>query len=106
MQIGAGAIAAGAAAKVTLLEASTLLAATTQAEAGNTIPLSSLGTGVRGCELLKASLRVPGVECVAVSDLWEGRLTAAQETLKKPVATSRDYKEVLDRKDVGAVIRS
>ena len=41
---------------------------------------------MRGCELLKASLRVPGVECVAVSDLWEGRLTAAQEMLKKPVA--------------------
>ena len=61
---------------------------------------------MRGCELLKASLRVPGVECVAVSDLWEGRLTAAQETLKKQVATSRNYKEILDRKDIDAVIVS
>jgi len=104
MQIGASAIAAGAAAKMTLLEPSTLLAATTQAAAGNTIRFASIGTGVRGCELLKASLRVPGVECIAVSDLWEGRLTAAQETLKKSVATSRNYKEVLDRKDVDAVI--
>ena len=77
MQIGAGAIAAGAAAKVTLLEPTTLLASATQAQAGDTVRFASIGTGVRGCELLKASLRVPGVECVAVSDLWEGRLTAA-----------------------------
>ena len=106
MRIGAGALAAGAAAKVTLLNPTTVLAATTQAAAGDTIRFASIGTGVRGCELLKASLRVPGVECVAVSDLWEGRLTAAQETLKKQVATSRNYKEILDRKDVDAVIVS
>ena len=47
---------------------------------------------------------MPGVECVAVCDLWEGRCTAAQETLKKQVATTRNYKEILDRKDVDAVI--
>jgi len=104
MRIGAGALAAGAAAKVTLLEPSTVLAATTQAQSGNTIRFASIGTGVRGCELLAASLRVPGVECVAVSDLWEGRLTAAQQTLKKQVATTRNYKEILDRKDIDAVI--
>src|SRR6516164_10635667 len=104
MRVGATALAAGAAAKVTLLEPTTLLAATQQAQSGNTIRFASIGTGVRGCELLKASLRVPGVECVAVSDLWEGRLTAAQETLKKSVVTSRNYKEILDRKDVDAVI--
>ena len=106
MRVGAGALAAGAAAKVTLLEPTTILAATTQAQAGNTIRFASIGTGVRGCELLRASLLVPGVECVAVSDLWEGRLTAAQETLKKQVFTSRNYKEILDRKDVDAVIVS
>src|SRR6516225_6684724 len=104
MRIGAGALAAGAAAKVTLLEPSNVLAAATQAQSGNTIRFASIGTGVRGCELLAASLRVPGVECVAVSDLWEGRLTAAQQALKKQVATTRNYKEILDRKDIDAVI--
>src|SRR5271165_6842965 len=104
MQIGASAIAASAAAKVTLLEPTTLLASATQAQAGDTIRFASIGTGVRGCNLLEASLRVPGAECVAVCDLWDGRLTAAQETLKKTVATSRNYKEILDRKDVDAVI--
>jgi predicted dehydrogenase len=111
MRVGATALAAGAAARVTMLEPTTLLAATQQAQSGNTIRFASIGTGVRGCELLKASLRVPGVECVAVCDLWEGRLTAGQQalaTLQQPlgkqVATTRNYKEILDRKDVDAVI--
>jgi predicted dehydrogenase len=104
MRVGAGALAAGATARVALLEPTTVLAATRQAQSGNTIRFASIGTGVRGCELLAASLRVPGIECVAVSDLWEGRLTAAQQTLKKEVATTRNYKEILDRKDIDAVI--
>src|SRR5215831_12541291 len=111
MRVGATALAAGAAAKVTLLEPTTLLAATQQAQSGNTIRFASIGTGVRGCELLKASLRVPGIECVAVCDLWEGRLTAGQQALAtvqqplgKSVFTTRNYKEILDRKDVDAVI--
>lgn len=104
MQIGASALAAGAAAKVTLLEPTNLLAAAAQTQGGNPIRFASIGTGVRGCNLLEASLRVPGAECVAVCDLWEGRLTAAQETLKKNVFTTRNYKEILDRKDIDAVI--
>ena len=104
MRVGAGALAAGAAAKVTLLEPTTILAATTQAQAGNTVRFASIGTGVRGCNLLEASLRVPSAECVAVCDLWDGRLIAGQQTLGKQVATTRNYKEILDRKDVDAVI--
>ncbi len=104
MRIGAGAVAAGAAAKVTLLEPAALWASATQMQPSDTVRFASIGTGVRGCELLKATLRVPGVECVGVCDLWEGRLTAGQEAVKKTVATTRNYKEILDRKDVDAVI--
>ncbi|HEY4933189.1 MAG TPA: Gfo/Idh/MocA family oxidoreductase [Terriglobales bacterium] len=104
MRIGAGAVAAGAAAKITLLEPAALWASATQLQPSDTVRFASIGTGVRGCELLKASLRVPGVECVGVCDLWEGRLTAGQEAVKKTVATTRNYKEILDRKDVDAVI--
>ena len=104
MRIGAGAVAAGAAAKVTLLEPAALWASAAQLQPSDTVRFASIGTGVRGCELLKASLRVPGAECVGVCDLWEGRLTAGQEAVNKTVATTRNYKEVLDRKDVDAVI--
>ena len=64
MRVGAGTLAAGAAAKATLLEPTTLWAAATQTAPSDTIRFASIGTGVRGCELLKASLRVPGVDRV------------------------------------------
>ena len=104
MQIGTGAAAAGAAAKFTLLEPNPLWAAARPVAPSDTIRFASIGTGIRGCELLEASLRVPGIECVAVCDLYDSRHTAAQESVKKNVPVTRDYRAILDRKDVDAVI--
>src|SRR5271169_6727966 len=70
----------------------------------DTIRFASIGTGIRGCELLKASLQVPGVQCVAVCDLYDSRHTAAHEALSTSVPATRDYRSILDRKDVDAVI--
>ena len=102
MRLGAGAVAAGAAAKVTLLDPVLLRA--TPVPPSDIVRFASIGTGVRGCELLKASLRVPGAECVAVCDLYDGRHAAGREAVKKDVPATRNYKEILDRKDVDAVI--
>ena len=63
-----------------------------------------IGSGVRGCQHLQYSLTIPGVECVAVSDLYDGRQQAAREYLKRDVPVTRDYRTILDRKDVDAVI--
>ena len=104
MQIGSGAVAAGAAAKLTILEPNRLWALPQAAAPSDTIRFASIGTGVRGCELLTASLRVPGIECVAVCDLYDSRHLAAQEAVKKTVPATRNYREILDRKDVDAVI--
>jgi len=104
MQIGSGAVAAGAASKFTILEPNRLWALPQGAAPSDTIRFASIGTGVRGCELLTASLRVPGLECVAVCDLYDSRHVAAQEAVKKTVPATRNYKEILDRKDVDAVI--
>src|SRR5580704_10012160 len=103
LRIGSGAVAAGAVAKVTVLDPA-LLSAAANPVAGDPVRFASIGTGVRGCELLKASLQVAGAECVAVCDLYDGRHTAAREALKKDVPATRNYKEILDRKDVDAVI--
>jgi predicted dehydrogenase len=104
MSIGAGSVAAGAAARITLLEPAALWGADRAIAPSDRVRFASIGTGTRGCELLAASLDVPGIECVAVCDLYDSRHEAAQETLQKQVPATRHYKEILDRKDVDAVI--
>lgn len=103
LEIGGKTALAGAAAKYTVLRPETSSASATRS-ANDTIRFALIGAGVRGSQLLQASLNVPNVECVAVSDLWDGRLQAAQEYAGKTLFTTRNFQEVLQRKDVDAVI--
>jgi predicted dehydrogenase len=104
MRIGAGSVAAGATAKMTLLQPAALWGAGRPVAASDRVRFASIGTGTRGCELLQASIAVPGIECVAVCDLYDSRHEAAQEAVQKTVPATRSYREILDRKDVDAVI--
>jgi len=105
MRIGAGAAALGAAGKVTILEPSTLWAHSGPVAASDTIRFGIIGTGVEGCSLLGATLPISGIECVAAADLYDSRHIAAKEALKgKNIDTTRDYRRILDRKDIDAVI--
>jgi len=104
IQLGSGAIAASTVAK-NILQPRVLSAAPRRVAPSDTIRFASIGTGIRGCEHLQASLDVPGIECVAVCDLYDSRHTAAQESVKNPsVPASRDYRSILDRKDVDSVL--
>src|SRR5437667_11789807 len=104
IRVGTGAMAASAGAKVTVLKPNALSAYARVVSPSDRLRFASIGTGVRGCELLQASLRVPGIECVAVCDLYDSRHEAAREAIKKDVPATRDYRKILDRKDVDAVI--
>jgi predicted dehydrogenase len=104
MRIGTSSLAAGAAAKYTLLQPAALWGEGRAVAASDRVRFASIGTGTRGCELLAASLAVPGIECVAVCDLYDSRHEAAQEALQKTVPATRNYHEILDRKDIDAVI--
>src|SRR6202522_1870589 len=104
MRMGAGSVATGAAAKIILLEPAAVWGAGGAVAPSDRVRFAGIGTGTRGCQLLEASLLVPGVECVAVCDLYDSRHEAAQEVLQKQVPATRNYREILDRKDVDAVI--
>lgn len=90
--------------KLTLLHPAALWGAGRDVAPSDRVRFASIGTGTRGCELLTASLDVPGVECVAVCDLYDSRHEAAQEAVKKQVPATRNYQEILERKDVDAVM--
>ncbi len=63
-----------------------------------------IGTGTEGCDLLRATRRVPGIECVAAADLYDTRHVSAKEVLGRNIDTTREYRRLLDRKDIDAVI--
>ncbi|MGO9083717.1 MAG: Gfo/Idh/MocA family protein [Terriglobales bacterium] len=104
IHLGTGALAATSMAKV-ILQPHLLSAAARPVAPSDTVRFASIGTGVRGCELLEATTHVPGVQCVGVCDLYDSRHTAAREAVGNPsVAATREYRTILDRKDVDAII--
>jgi predicted dehydrogenase len=69
------------------------------------IQIALIGCGGMGMGDVSSSLANPGVELVAACDIYDGRLTRMKELHnKKPLFTTRDYREVLARKDIDAVI--
>ena len=68
------------------------------------IRLAVIGTGIQGHSDLEAALKVPGVEIAGACDLYTGRLLRMKEMYGKDLYTTRDYRELLERKDIDAVI--
>jgi predicted dehydrogenase len=101
VRLGAGAVAAGAAVKATLLEPAALAA---QTATSRRIRFAIVGTGIRGCDLLRAARQVPTGICVGAADLYETRHQAAKEAWGGDIPTTRDYRVFLDSKDVDAVL--
>jgi predicted dehydrogenase len=103
-RLGAGVVAAGAPARSTLLRPVALAAHSALPGSDRTIRFVSIGTGIRGCDLLRAARLVPGGELVAIADLYDMHQKAGVEAYSRDVPTTRDYRPLLDRKDVDAVI--
>jgi predicted dehydrogenase len=68
------------------------------------IQIALIGAGGQGQADTKVALRVPGVKLVAVADCYDGRLEHSKELWGQDVFTTRDYAEILARKDIDAVI--
>ena len=68
------------------------------------LQIALIGAGGQGMSDTRWALRVPGIELTAVADVYDGRLTRSKELWGQQLFTTRDYREVLARPDVDAVI--
>jgi predicted dehydrogenase len=102
VRLGAGAVTAAAAAKSIVLEPAVLAAQSPQSD--RKIRFVSIGTGIRGCDLLRSAKKVQSGVCLGTADLYEMHRKAGVEAYGSDIPTTRDYRELLDRKDVDAVI--
>ena len=68
------------------------------------IQLGLIGSGIQGIYDTMTAVTVPGIKLVAVCDLYTGRLERAKELWGEDLFTTRDYRELLARKDIDAVI--
>src|SRR5271165_5699621 len=85
------------------LEASPIPARTTPAPS-DTIRFGIIGVGMQGSGLLTTAITLPGVECVAACDLWDGRHTLAKEIAGPKIKVTRRYQELLDDKNIDCII--
>jgi len=72
--------------------------------ANDQIQLALIGAGCQGQGDTHVALQVPGVKLVAAADCYDGRLTHCRETWGDGILTTRDYREILARPEVDAVL--
>jgi predicted dehydrogenase len=105
MARSAGVAGAVAAAKTVVLRDDRLEAAShSAAPASDRVRFGIVGVGMQGSGLLASAIQLPGVECVAACDLYDGRHTLAREIAGSKLPTTRRYQELLDDKEIDCLI--
>ena len=100
----AGAAGAAVVAGAIPLEAEAIPSAGMQTAASDRVRFGIVGVGMEGSGLLTNAITLKGVECVAAADLYDGRHELAKEIVGKPIRTTRKYQELLDAKDIDAIV--
>ncbi|HWB96316.1 MAG TPA: Gfo/Idh/MocA family oxidoreductase, partial [Bryobacteraceae bacterium] len=72
--------------------------------ANEQVQYAMIGTGSRGTYLLKHFKSTDVGRCVALCDNWDVNLKKGVDTVGTNPATYKDYRELLARKDVDAVV--
>ena len=71
--------------------------------ANDRVRIGVIGVGDRGTQILKAALQCQNAQVVALSDVYTKRLEAAKQLVPE-ARTYADFRQLLDQKDVDAVL--
>ena len=72
---------------------------------GERVRFGIIGIGMQGSALLAQAIELPGIECVAACDLYDGRQTLAREITANPsLPVTRRYHELLANKEIDCVV--
>lgn len=75
------------------------------APAAEPLRIGIIGPGSQGQFDLRKAIRVPGVRCIAVCDIFEPNLNAGKRIAQVDADSAyTDYRRLLDRKDIAAVM--
>src|SRR5579872_618422 len=104
--IGLSAAAAGATIglKTIVLDPDPMWALPQTVAPSDRVRFGIIGIGMQGSGLLTNAVQIPGAECVAACDLYDGRHTLAREIVRPDLPTTRRYHELLDNKDIDCII--
>ena len=72
--------------------------------ANETINVGCIGTGGRCRKLMQSLAKMPGVRIAAVCDVWDYHLEEGRKLAEPKAFATKDYQELLDRKDIDAVL--
>ncbi|MFL5811352.1 MAG: Gfo/Idh/MocA family protein [Flavisolibacter sp.] len=72
--------------------------------ANDQIQIALIGAGGMGTADTNTAITVPGIKLIAVCDLYDGRLQDAKKKWGADIDTTKNFRDILDRKDVDAVI--
>jgi predicted dehydrogenase len=76
----------------------------TKLGANERVNLGFIGVGTMGTGHVWRALPLPDVNVVAAIDLYDGRLTHIKEVTEGRIETGKEYRALLDRKDIDAVV--
>jgi predicted dehydrogenase len=81
-----------------------LMAAPAHGPASDRVRFGMIGIGMQGSGLLAESIRLPGIECAAACDLYDGRHTLAREIVRADLPVTRRYHALLDDKNIHCIV--
>src|ERR1700692_2560998 len=104
LQKSAGVTGAFVATRTFFLDPETIPFPSKAVAASDRVRFGIIGVGMQGSGLLTNAVQLPGVECVAACDLYDGRHTLAKEIAGAKVTTTRRYQELLADKDIDCIV--